>query len=172
MSWPLVDPQRIKDGMAAAKERGVKIGRPRADVCKRGHVRIKTGACTECESLRLAARYAEKRDEILACAKERQTEQRRAAGVPIRRDGRDQGAANASVRLYQARKNQRLPIWADKEKIQIVYKLAKQMQRELGMRMAVDHIIPLKGEVVSGLHVHENLRIIPFAENARKSNSY
>lgn len=191
MSWPLVDPQRIKDGMAAARARGVKIGRPRTAVCKRGHARTKIGACRECESERLAQNYATKREEILARARERQTTQRRAAGVPTRREGLDPekladnrrraarvwrerhpGEANAYARLRQARRDQRMPLWADKEKIQDIYKLAKRMQRELGVKMAVDHVIPLKGEAVSGLHVHENLRIIPYIENAKKHNSY
>jgi hypothetical protein len=177
--------------MAAAKERGVKIGRPLAAVCKRGHVRIKTGTCTECESLRLASRYAEKRDEILARTRELQTSQRRSAGIIARRSGLDPvkqaennrrqakawrdrypGEANAYARLRQTRRDQRTPAWADLKKIQEIYKLAKRMQSELGMKMAVDHIVPLKGEVVSGLHVHENLRVIPYIENARKSNSY
>ena len=36
----------------------------------------------------------------------------------------------------------------------------------------VDHIIPLNGEIVSGLHVWNNLAVIPAVENLRKGNSY
>lgn len=41
-----------------------------------------------------------------------------------------------------------------------------------GVDVHVDHVIPLKGKLVSGLHVPENLTIIPAAENRRKNASY
>jgi 5-methylcytosine-specific restriction endonuclease McrA len=40
-----------------------------------------------------------------------------------------------------------------------------------GIEWHVDHIIPLKGEMVSGLHIYSNLRVIPKIENLRKGNS-
>lgn len=58
----------------------------------------------------------------------------------------------------------RIPAWADRKKIAAIYKEA----RALGM--VVDHVIPLKGRGVCGLHVETNLRIITKLENAEKSN--
>lgn len=66
------------------------------------------------------------------------------------------------------------PIWRDKEKIKNIYK-NRDLLNDLYPHRApfhVDHIIPIQGDNVSGLHVSNNLRIIPKKENILKSNSY
>lgn len=77
---------------------------------------------------------------------------------------------------YQLRQHKmrmlRLPSWADKKAMRAIYKQARRITLETGIRHAVDHIIPLQGKRVSGLHVPENLRIITHAENAKKLNKY
>lgn len=64
------------------------------------------------------------------------------------------------------------PPWADKAKIREIYKKARKMTVTTGINYHVDHIIPLNGKLVMGLHVHENLRIIPAHENLVKSNNF
>lgn len=64
------------------------------------------------------------------------------------------------------------PAWASAGAIRAVYDEARRLTRETGVAHHVDHIIPLRGEFVSGLHVAENLRAIPAAENLRKRNRY
>ena len=66
---------------------------------------------------------------------------------------------------YDANKSQRCPVWADLNKI-------KNMYNECPKNMQVDHIIPLRGTAVSGLHVAGNLQYLSPLENQRKSNNY
>ena len=56
-----------------------------------------------------------------------------------------------------------------KIEIQEIYKKCKQMNK-MSIIYHVDHIIPLKGKNVCGLHVPWNLRIITKEENLKKSN--
>jgi len=64
-----------------------------------------------------------------------------------------------------------MPPWADKEAIEQVYKTAARATELLGELHQVDHIVPLQGDGVCGLHVHYNLRVIPRQDNLRKGNS-
>lgn len=59
----------------------------------------------------------------------------------------------------------RTPAWADKKAITNFY-----MERPEGYE--VDHIIPLQGDFVSGLHILENLQYLPAEENHRKNKFY
>lgn len=78
-------------------------------------------------------------------------------------------------RKRQAAKLNRTPAWLtdfDKLKIECLYQVAAMRTRESGYAWHVDHIIPLQGKTVSGLHVPSNLRVIPATENLRKNNLY
>jgi hypothetical protein len=66
---------------------------------------------------------------------------------------------------------QRTPAWADLDCIDSLYALAA-IYRDFGHQVEVDHGVPLQGKRVSGLHVHENLTIIPMRENRAKSNHF
>ncbi len=66
-----------------------------------------------------------------------------------------------------------VPAWLTKNDwmaIAGMYETAKHLTRELGIKMVVDHIIPLRGKTVSGLHVPANLQVISETENYSKRN--
>lgn len=66
----------------------------------------------------------------------------------------------------------RTPMWADFDAIDAIYEAARRMTLDTGIAHHVDHEIPLKGVLVSGLHVHNNLQILTASENCRKQNKY
>lgn len=72
----------------------------------------------------------------------------------------------------RARMLHRMPAWADKKAMREVYERARQLTISTGIPHQVDHIIPLQGELVSGLHVSANLQILTGEENSRKRNQH
>ncbi len=79
-------------------------------------------------------------------------------------------------RAFDARKREQhinkfaTPKWANKSAIAAVYKQAAELTDDVGKLHVVDHIIPLKGKEVCGLHVENNLRAIPWDVNVAKGN--
>jgi hypothetical protein len=74
-----------------------------------------------------------------------------------------------------AKRAKRVPKWLtinDRWMMREAYKLAKLRTNMFGFVWEVDHIIPLRGEFVSGLHVPTNLQVIPKSENREKRNYY
>lgn len=71
-----------------------------------------------------------------------------------------------------ARRRTRVPPWVTRADTRPFYEMAARVSRCLGLPFEVDHIVPLQGETVSGLHVPLNLRVIPRIVNRRKSASY
>jgi hypothetical protein len=75
----------------------------------------------------------------------------------------------------RAKKLQRTPIWVDSEEmwlIKEVYRLAEDKTKLHGFTWHVDHIIPMNGKNVSGLHTIANLQVICGIDNISKNNRY
>ena len=76
---------------------------------------------------------------------------------------RNSGKVNARNRKRQIEKIKRSPNWLSKdhlEQIKRLYIEAARLTKEWGMPHHVDHIVPLQGENVSGLHVPWNLQVL------------
>jgi len=85
------------------------------------------------------------------------------------------GKINAKTARRHAAKLQRTPPWLTKEQraeIEAIYVLCAERTRVTGVPHAVDHILPLQGRTVSGLHIAANLQIITASENCRKHNKF
>lgn len=81
---------------------------------------------------------------------------------------------SAKVMIRHAKKLQRTPKWLSVEdilEIKSIYAYCGAL-RKIGLDYQVDHIVPLRGKIVSGLHVPWNLQIIKTEENIKKSNIY
>ena len=64
------------------------------------------------------------------------------------------------------------PVWSNLDAINALYKECAYVSKLTGIKHVVDHEIPLQGALVSGLHVLENLRIVPELENLQKGNKF
>ena len=74
--------------------------------------------------------------------------------------------------IRRARLLQRTPSWLNTGhyfEIECIYKYCNAL-RSIGLNYEVDHIIPLAGKMVSGLHIPMNLQVIPASENRKKAN--
>ena len=69
-----------------------------------------------------------------------------------------------------ASKIQAIPKWANLKKISEFYTEAALMTKVTGEQHDVDHIIPLQGKTICGLHCEDNLQVILHVENCKKGN--
>jgi hypothetical protein len=141
--------------------------------CKNNHIaprRAVNGCCTECET---AKNNSEDRKKYMSDYAEQKREKIRE--IALRWQRNNKGKVNANTALRHAAKMQRTPKWLTEEeklRIRCYYQLASMRNRESNQEWHVDHIVPLQGENVSGLHVPWNLQVLPALENIAKGNRY
>ena len=162
--------------------------------CVRGHVALRKtkGACLECmkedwaidnekrkgkpksEAAKAAGRryYERNKDAVIARAAARPTQEKRRLQSEYKSRNIDVVRADTSVR--KRRHREATPKWLTAEEklsMRKLYLAARNLTKITGERYVIDHIYPLRSEVVCGLHVPWNLRPMTQAENLKKSNS-
>jgi hypothetical protein len=164
-------------------------GRP----CKYGHVaerRVNGGACLVCEAEKYKnwaasnpekvkaaysksyAKHAEHRRQKAAEYRANNPEKIAAATRGWRENNRGKRTSMQMMRL--ARQANATPSWLSpeqKESIDVFYTEAASLSKKFNVRIHVDHIVPLKGSNVCGLHVPWNLQLTTQSYNCSKNNS-
>lgn len=141
--------------------------------CKKGHLapkRTVNGCCTKCEKEK--NNRADRKEYMAAYATKNRQKIR---FIASNWQKNNKGKVNSNTALRHAAKMKRKPKWLSKEdtlKIKCLYQVAAMRNRESDIEWHVDHIVPLQGENVCGLHVPWNLQIIPAIENMRKNNRF
>lgn len=119
-------------------------------------------------------RYVAKNRDKVRSAKliyeEKTREQRAAARKKHMRENLHVHRARSAAR--QAAKIRATPSWANKFLIEEAYHLARLRTMLFGFPWHVDHIVPLRSDLVCGLHVEFNLAVIPGSLNMKKQNRF
>lgn len=144
--------------------------------CKFGHIaerQISNGTCVDCLEVRRKANMHWFR---AADQKRRQTPERKEYHNANERKNRKKPhrqAARAAERMARiAAQKQRTPRWANLKAIKEFYDTSHWITEVTGVEHHVDHIMPLQGKLVSGLHIAENLRVLPGPENLAKGSKF
>lgn len=128
-------------------------------------------------------RYAENPEKELATSRIRVAEWRAAnpdkvkQQAPLKRAYKQRNPQRATANLAKRRaaKLQRTPNWLSADDLWMIeqaYEIASLRAKLTKVAWHVDHVIPLQGELVSGLHVPTNLQVIPWFDNLSKANKY
>ena len=148
--------------------------------CMYGHTalrRVNDRVCTECDKETKATRRASADNEQVKRTRRAAYQKHKEAALLAKKIYRaeNKGKINA---LCAARKKvikQRTPKWLtafDRLKIRCMYQLAAMYTRENAEPWHVDHVVPLQGKTVSGMHVPNNLQVLRGLDNIKKKNRY
>lgn len=192
-----MDTTNLPKTRAEAKATGAKYyftGEP----CKHGHIapRKVKGSCVDCLRAEWQAAaetraeyfraynkredvkdrkhewYWENREQVIQAAAAQPAHIKQTYRNAWKENNKVQVRADTKARRRKHRKA--TPPWISrkqKSEIRQLYQIAITMTQTTGEQYVVDHIYPLRSEIVCGLHVPWNLRVITQAENLKKSNS-
>jgi hypothetical protein len=147
--------------------------------------------CKTCHSLNRAQHYTDNKESILKRNKEyrqlhkeelRKSRQRyikenpeKIATLNSKYIKRDQQRNPAKYAAKEARRRfavrQAIPSWIDNDAVDGMYELS-MLFKNVGLDTHVDHIIPLRSNLVCGLHCEANLQLLPSSDNTSKGNRW
>jgi hypothetical protein len=139
-----------------------------------------------CSRLHKSAFYDKQRNHVLEYVKNQK--KRRAQALKyyhkdiqksrskqLKRQKQNLPAFAAAAAKHRAIKLNRTPSWVTSDDLWIIneaHKLAAMRTKIIGIKFHVDHIIPLQGKLVSGLHVPSNIQVISGSLNVSKHNKF
>lgn len=164
--------------------------------CANGHLAsrlVANRSCVECSRIRLSVFRLNNRETLLQKKREYAKKQRQQNPEHIyaiakrsvlknavarnkeksKWSKRNSARVLAWCRKRQLAKLQRTPAWLTQDDLWMIeqaYELAAIRTKMFGFKWHVDHIVPLQGKYVSGLHTPNNLQVITASENSRKGN--
>ena len=146
--------------------------------CKQGHIAERyTGnkTCCLCGNATANKAKSQNRDKYRAMFNEWQRNNPDKTKTYTRKYlDKNQGKRNLWTANYRQAKDERMPDWLNDGhllEMESVYEYCSAL-RKCGLDYHVDHIVPLRGTIVSGLHVPWNLQVITGTENMSKGNKY
>ena len=148
--------------------------KPRSDFNKRST--SKDGLrwwCVSCDHLATNKWLTENRDTHNERQKDwafKNKEQKGTKSREYAKSNRDK--ENARTAKRRASKISATPHWSDVAAISDFYAAAISFRMYTGQEYHVDHIVPLQGKTVCGLHVPANLQILASSENLSKQHRY
>ena len=156
--------------------------------CKRGHIAeryAKSGHCMECDNARIRpldqrkkaidTYYQNNKTKCMEATKKWKSKSGKASQYQKQTRLNHPGSVNALNQKRYVSKLQRTPNWLSAEhlkQIKLFYWESAELSKLVGEFYNVDHIVPLQGKTVSGLHVPWNLQILTAKENSLKGNRF
>ena len=146
--------------------------------CKHGHVSeryVASKTCCACGNQTANAAKAKNRQKYTqSSAAWARAHPHKLAEYQRRKNKLHPAQRNLWTANYRSAKDSRQPNWlsrVDLLEMESAYAYCAAL-RKVGLDYHVDHIVPLRGRTVSGLHVPWNLQVIPGSQNTSKSNRF
>ncbi len=135
---------------------------------------VSSSRCVYCRNVWKASYYAKHLEKNREIHRQYARDNREVANARYRAWKKANRARTAAkMAAYRAMKIRQTPKWlTEEQKVDLhwFYVCARLMTALTGERWTVDHLVPLRGEQVRGLHVPWNLRLLPHVDNCRKGN--